>query len=171
MKRIKLTQGQFALVDDVDYDSLSQYNWHVTKDRSGDFYAARKSFIKDGKQYTIPMARQILGLERGDKRKTDHRNHNTLDNQRSNIRICTNQQNGRNRKSNQNSSSQFKGVTWDKQHNKWRAQIKINGKTKNLGYWDTEALAALAYDKMAIKYYGGFAYLNFPKINHSEGTT
>ena len=87
MKQIKLTQNKVALVDDADHDWLSQWKWYAVKDYSGDFYATRNSSWKAGKQHTIRMHRQILGLERGDKRISDHINHSTLDNCRSNLRI------------------------------------------------------------------------------------
>ncbi len=123
MKQILLTQGKIALVADADYDWLNQWKWYVLKDRSGSFYAVRSSSQKKGKRYPIYMHRLILGLERGDKREGDHRNHNTLDNRRSNLRICTQQQNLTNQKPRSNGTSKYKGVTWDKHRKKWYAQI------------------------------------------------
>ena len=152
MKQIPLTQGQVALVDDADYDWLNESKWCAVKDRNGNFYATRGY---------IQMHRQILGLGYGDKRQGDHQNHNTVDNRRSNVRICTNQQNAMNRKKRQNTSSKFKGVTWNKYHKKWYAAIRIDGKKKHLGCFVTEELAALAYDKAAIREYGEFSHLNF----------
>lgn len=161
MKRIKLTQGQVALVDDADYDWLTQYKWCAYKHRSGNFYSIRASSRKDGKQYTIMMHRQILGLKKGDKRQGDHRDHNTLDNRRNNLRICTGQQNQLNQKSHPNTTSRFKGVSWSKSCKKWIVHIRIKGKLKHLGYFISEIEAALMYDKAAEKYYKEFAYLNF----------
>lgn len=162
MKQIKLTQGQYALVDDADYDWLSQWKWCAQKIR-GNFYAVRRSLRtnKNRKQYSIYMHRQILGLKRKDKRQGDHIDHNTLDNQRENLRVCTGQQNHRNRKSHLNSSSNFKGIFWVKGMKKWRSSIGINGKSKHLGYWNIEEVAALAYDMVAIREFGDFAILNF----------
>jgi len=97
MKLIPLTQGQFAKVDDADYDELSKHKWcaHWHHRRSL-FYAVRSSRTPNGKIRTIMMHRQVLGLI---DRKThgDHKNHNTLDNQRENIRAVTNSQNHMNR--------------------------------------------------------------------------
>ena len=162
MKRIKLTQGQYALVDDADYTWLNQHKWYAHKDHSGDFYVMRHSPMIRGKQHLIHMHRFILALEKGDKRQGDHINHNTLDNRQSNLRICTNQQNAFNQKSHSNTSSQFKGVYWNKNKKKWRTQIVIKGKTKHIGYFDTEEEAAEAYDKAATEEFGEFACLNFP---------
>ena len=161
MKTISLTQGQFAIVDDADYEELSKYKWFAWRNQCGDFYAVRNFLLKNKKQYRIYMHRQILRLGQGDSRQVDHLNRSTLNNCRSNIRICTHPQNTRNRKHLSNTSSQFKGVTWNKQIKKWGAQITINGKNKHLGYWNMEKVAALAYDMVAIREFGDFAVLNF----------
>lgn len=160
MKKIKLTRGQFALVDDANYNWLNQWKWYASKEESG-FYAVRNSSLKKGKRHQIRMHRLILGLEYGDSQQTDHQNHNTLDNRRDNIRIATSNQNGRNTKSHQDSTSQFKGVSWYKRLKKWQAAIYLNGKLKHLGFFTLERDAALAYNKVARKYFGEFAYLNF----------
>jgi len=164
MQKIPLTQGQFALVDDSDYEFLSQWKWFAKKDRSGDFYATRQC---PGKTHLIYMHREILGLKYNDGQQGDHLNHNTLDNRQNNIRICTSQENQRNRKLSLNMSSIYKGVYWNKPRRKWRAYIRINKIAKHLGYFKIEKNAALAYDAMAIREFGEFAYLNFPAFQRS----
>ncbi len=160
MKKIKLTQGQFALVDDADYIELSQYKWHVHKDLIGKLYARRTSIKKKGKHFEISMARQILGLEKGDPREADHVDHNTLDNRRDNLRVCTHQQNSSNRKVRSNTSSQYKGVCWHRLAKKWMVGIMVNGESKYLGLYESETEAALVYNKAAKKYHGVFACVN-----------
>lgn len=160
MRQISLTQGQVALVDDADYDWLNQWKWAARKDHNENFYAVRSSSV-NGKQYAIYMSRQVLGLEYGDKKETDHKNHNTLDNRRNNLRTCTHQENLMNQKSHLNSTSKFRGVYWDKLLGKWRAQIRKDGKVKHLGVFVLEELAALTYDMAAIREFGKFANLNF----------
>jgi len=161
MKQIKLTHGQVALVDDADYNWLNQWKWCAYRDRSGNFYVVRSSSRKEGKRHPIYMARQILGLAFGDKRQGDHKDHNTLDNRRDNIRICTQQQNAMNQKSPVTKTSRFKGVSWKKQAKKWITQICIADKRTHLGYFIDEEMAAMAYDMVARKVFGKFAYLNF----------
>lgn len=159
MKQIPLTQSQYALVDDADYDWLSQWKWYALN-MNGNFYAHRNSSKINSKSHLISMSRFILGLEKGDKRQGDHRNHNTLDNRRNNLRICTQQQNQRNRKTNSNTFSQYKGVSWNKHAKKWHAQITINGTRKHLGYFIEEKDAAEAYNIAALEKFGEFICLN-----------
>lgn len=139
MRKIPLTQGQFAIVDAVDYERLSKIKWYAHRTKCNQsFYAAKSSKRVNGKHYLISMAREILGLKRGDKLQGDHINHQTLDNRRCNLRIVTNQENQFNRKN-------PKGYYWDEATNKWRARIKINGKTKHIGLFNTAKAAHVAY--------------------------
>jgi hypothetical protein len=161
MKKIPLTQGKFALVDDEDYEDLIQFKWYAH--RCGNiFYAART--IRIGKRQTVErMHRRILKLKTGDSKHTDHANRNGFDNQKKNIRICTKKENCRNRLKSRNNTSGFKGVFWYKPTKKWRAQIQINYKHKHLGYFGSKIEAAKAYNNAAIKYFGKFANLNIIK--------
>ncbi len=162
-REIQLTQGKVAIVNNEDYYHLSKYKWYAQR-VGNNFYAARWSPRKKGKRHLIFMHRQLLGLKYRDKKNVDHFNHNTLDNRRGNIRVCTIQQNGRNRKSNQNSSSKFKGVSWHKKGEKWQARIIVSGRYRHLGSFESEEAAACAYDEAAKSYFGEFAYLNFKEI-------
>lgn len=91
----------------------------------------------------------------------DHIDMNPVNNHVSNLRWCTNSQNMRNTRPLANSTSRFKGVCWDKSRSKWRAQIKIDGKHRNLGQFENEEDAARAYDTAARELHGEFARLNF----------
>lgn len=114
MKKIQLTRDRVTLVDDEDFEELNQWKWHAWKPQNGSFYARRSLLC--GK---VLMHRQILGLKCGDLREGDHRNHNTLDNTRSNLRICTHKQNLMNQKPQRwGVSSRFKGVYWCKEKKK-----------------------------------------------------
>ncbi len=149
--KIPLTQGYFALVDADDYEKLSQYKWHVN--RKGDMLYACRS--EKGKK--IKMHRQILNAPPG--MHCDHINHNGLDNRKANLRLCTPQQNACNRRPLER-TSKYKGVHWDSLSRKWRAEIKHNGRTIHIGFYDYEQDAAIAYDDYAIELFGEFAWLN-----------
>ena len=122
MKEIKLTRGLFTQVDDKDFDYLNQFKWYVLKGHGG-FYAIRKENCKK-----ILMHRFILNTP--DNMITDHKDGNTLNNQRNNIRICDKRQNAYN--SNPQKGRKYKGCIWSRITQKWIAQIKVDGKQKYL---------------------------------------
>ena len=153
---IPLTQGKFAIVDAEDYERLSRHKWCAAKS-NGRFYAQR---TENGR--TIKMHREIMNPPPG--MVCDHKNHNTLDNRKSNLRICTVSQNQQNRLPSTGGTSQYKGVAWNEGHQKWAAQIQHNRRQIHIGYYDYEADAAIAYDDMAVELFGEFACLNF---NHN----
>jgi len=158
MKKIPLSQGKYAIVDDADFAWLSKWKWCAKKTGRG-WYVVR-SVYKNGKQTIIQMHRLILNTPLG--METDHINHDGLDNRRANLRICTRTENNRNaRKRRKPTSSQFKGVYWHKRYCKWAAQIMHNGKKIHLGFYDSEIEAARAYDRAALKYFCEFALTNF----------
>lgn len=144
MKKIPLSQGQYALVDDADYLSLSKFKWFALKYRKH-FYAGRSATI-NGKHFTLFMHRLIINTPPGF--HTDHINHNGLDNRRRNLRIATPRENGMNRRGLQsNNTSGFTGVSWFEQRRKWRVRTTINGKQILIGFFDNKRNAAEAYKK------------------------
>jgi hypothetical protein len=92
----------------------------------------------------------------------DHEDGNGLNNQRHNLRDATQQENTRNRsKMVPPTSSQYKGVCWDKERNKWVAHIDIGeGRKRKLGRFTVERDAAVAYNKAAIEIFGEYALVN-----------
>ncbi len=159
MKKIKLTQGQYALVDDEDFKRVNQFRWFAFwEDDTKSFYAIRNIRKDNGRRTIMRMHRYIMNCPKG--KQTDHKNHNTLDNQKSNLRICTRQQNKMNRKNHKKSSSGYKGVYWNIPRNKWMAYIRHNGKLIYLGLYKNEIDAAMAYNKKAKELFRKFAYLN-----------
>ena len=157
MIEIPLTQGKVALIDDEDYGLVSQYKWCASKSR-GVWYAMANIRI-NGKYCHVKMHRLILGLCVGEGKNVDHIDHNTLDNRRCNIRICSISQNQHNQKP-RKATSRFKGVHWHKRNKKWAASLHIISRRIYLGYFSAEVDAACAYNKAAKKYFGDFACLN-----------
>lgn len=149
MKTITLTQNKVAIVDDDDYEYLSQWKWYYN--RSG--YATRN---ESGHQILLHR----LLIESGDD-YVDHINRNKLDNRKCNLRICSNSQNQANSTKRSNNTSGYKGVSFNKQSKKWTAQITVNKNRIHLGYFDSPEDAAIEYDKYAREYFGEFALLNF----------
>ena len=162
MREIQLTQGMVAKVDDEDYERLSRHKWYANKSYSV-WYARRVEKLPDGKWVTIRMHREIMGAKPG--QQLDHIDGNGLNNTRSNLRFATNQENARNRGFRSDNTSGFKGVSWNDQRGKWTAYIRLNGKQKHIGVFDSVVKAACAYDAAALDAYGQFARLNFPLTN------
>jgi hypothetical protein len=152
--------GKFiVLYDDEDHDKISKYKWHVKKmnKRNSLIYAAT-NVKENGRRGALMLHRLITNCQ--DNKMVDHINHNSLDNRKSNLRICTNSENKMNSKSYKNSTSRFKGVAWYNRDKKWRSYIMKDYKCIWLGLFENEIDAALAYNCAAIKYHGEFACLN-----------
>lgn len=92
----------------------------------------------------------------------DHIDRNTRNNKIENLRHATMSLNMANRKINNNNTSGFKGVHFEKKINKYVSHIAYNNKSIYLGSYNNREEAAKAYDKKAKELYGDFAQLNFP---------
>lgn len=159
MRRIPLTRGQFAIVDDADFDCLNQWSWQAAEYLPGSF-RAKRGIWKNGRVGTIFMHRQILGFPQG--KQIDHRNGDALDNQRSNLRVCDVSKNASNRRLiATNNRSGFKGVS--RRDGCWRAQIQCNHRNYFLGSFASAVEAAKAHDRAAVEAFGEFARVNFPE--------
>lgn len=90
----------------------------------------------------------------------DHADRNFYNNRFNNLRLATKRQNQCNQRVRVDNKSGSKGVTWEKNRSKWRAQIQINGKHLFLGRYKTKEEACNAYQKAAYKYHGEFACFN-----------
>lgn len=152
MKQIPLTKGYVALVDDEDFEYLSKFKWTVKIGRRT-VYAVR--------HLEIPMHRVVIQVD--DDKVVDHINRDGLDNRKKNLRTCTHLENRRNSTGKIGGTSKYKGVTWNKQHKKWKARVHINRKEIFLGYFKNEEDAAKAYDIKAKEMFGEYAFLNFDK--------
>mgnify|MGYP001593425534 CR=1 FL=1 len=158
MKKIPLTQGKFALVDDEDFQNFSKYKWHCNNGYAKRMFSIGQ-FNGKSKLKAIYLHREIIG--NNTKFGTDHIDGNRLNNQKNNLRICSQKKNAMNRtKQTASSSSQYKGVYWCKIVEKWRANIGFKRKKIHLGNFDCEMEAAKKYNEYAKKIFGKFAKLN-----------
>jgi hypothetical protein len=178
MKLIPLTQGKFAQVDDEDYDYLSQWKWYAdkktTKNTDPVYYARRHYTEPDGTVKSVYMHRLIIKPSKNE--IIDHADYNGLNNQKYNLRKSNKRQNATHQRKQPLLTSKFIGVSKNiavnrsgKKTIQWRVQIQIaESKRKHIGYFpyttEGEIEAAKAYDKVAKKYYGEFATLNFPTL-------
>lgn len=136
-----------AIIDVEDYPKVSKEKWHLSD-----------GYVKDTNHR--PLHGIILNIPNKKNIEIDHINHDGLDNRKSNLRICTHQQNTFNKKLCSTNTSGYKGVTFHKGHGKWTAKIGVNGERKYLGCFDNKYDAAVAYDKKAIELFGEFAATN-----------
>lgn len=137
---IQLTQGLVAFVDCEDFEMLSAWKWCAHRERSNT-YAVRRH---NGK--IVRMHRFILQAD--GLLDVDHIDGNGLNNRRGNLRAATRQQNLFNQtKKTPGCSSQYRGVCWVSDRNRWVAYIMADGRRKHLGYHLTELDAALAHDR------------------------
>ena len=161
-RRIPLTQGKYAIVDQQDYERLAKYKWHAARHGRSCYAQRGTGSAKSGKRkkHLVMMHREIMNV--GEDKLIDHKNHNGLDNRRANLRIATWEENCWNkRKTKAHGSPQYKGVMWDKRRGKWQAQIGYKGMKIFIGYFDNEKEAAMAYDTKAKELFGEYATLNF----------
>lgn len=153
MKKIKLTRGVSTVVDNEDFEPLNKYKWFL-----GTLgYACRTVRRKGIKSTTIYMHREILKTPDG--YLSDHIDGDKLNNRKSNLRVCTSQQNHFNQKKTRG-VSKYKGVHWNKRDARWIAKLKYNGKTISAGSFKSEEQAALAYNRKAASYFKKFARVN-----------
>lgn len=159
MKEILLSQGKVAVVDDEDYEWLSQWKWSATKNKKRKTWYAVRGEGKRPFRRLILMHRQIMSAQGSV--QVDHRDLDGLHNWRRNLRVCTNSENNRNKGLQKNSTTGYKGVSWHKQSGKYQSKIQANGKHYRLGLYNNPVDAALAYDRAAAKMHGEYAKLNF----------
>jgi hypothetical protein len=161
---IPLTRGLVTLVDDADAESVQAFSWYASRARGG-YYAKRTVRRPDGTRVHLGLHNFLTGWH-----LVDHRNRDSLDNRRANLRQVTPRQNAQNCGANRSNTSGFKGVSWYGRDETWRAAIQADGRRRHLGYFATPEAAAMAYDAAALQHFGEFAYLNFPKPTTTQAT-
>lgn len=163
MKIIHLTQGKVTFVDDEDYERLSEFKWYYNR---RDNCAKCEVHVPGAKRKkSILITHEILQTDKW----VDHKDGNRLNNQKFNLRECTNSQNQQNKtKTKRRTSSKYKGVHFHCLCNNWQANIEFQSlfgqrTCTHLGSFATEEEAAKAYDEAARHHFKEFAALNFPK--------
>jgi hypothetical protein len=154
---VPLTQGKWAVIDLADAPEVLSRRWYAQKRPRGIFYAATRP------THTSLLYMHVL-ISGGAADQTDHRDRNGLNNRRGNLRTCEARQNQGNAQLRADNTSGFRGVSLWK--GKWIASIRINGKRKHIGSFDTPEAAAHAYDETAKRVFGEFAALNFHSSDH-----
>lgn len=156
VKEIPLSRGKFAIVDDEDFEELSKYKWHYHphsfNPQKG--YAARGVMVLKNKERKLFMHRQIMGPSDS---RVDHRNRDTLDNRKQNLRFATSSQNSCNAGISRGNTTGFKGVSFFKRYRLFTARIKVLGVSNFLGYFDSAEEAGEAYRIASASLHGEFS--------------
>lgn len=150
-------KSEVILVSAEDAERVLGHTWYVNKDGYAQTMVERRPVL---------MHRMLCGTPKG--LETDHRDRNKLNNTRSNLRVATKGENGANRQKSARSKNRFKGVRWSKFINRWFAECVKNGVEHQSRACRSEEEAARAYDELAKKHHGEFAWLNFPGTQKNE---
>lgn len=167
MKLIPLGQRRVryhAIVSDQDFEVLSQIKWRPLV----------QGVAPNQRIYAIAgnlrMHREVWRRAHGDLPEGTEIDHvepgdlGGLDNRRENLRLTTKQWNQANSRIARNNTSGFKGVWWQKQARRWRADVSVDGRKRHLGYFTDKIAAAQAYDAAARAAFGVHARVNFPEL-------
>lgn len=154
---IPLTQGKVAVIDFEDFEKVRSFKWYAERGRNT-WYARGRNSASSPR--TVAMHNVLLSEAC---HPIDHIDGDGLNNTRANLRPASCRENARNQRKRKNCSSQYMGVCWANNRQKWQAQIKISSKENLfLGLFDSEIEAAKARDAATKKYFGEFGRLNFP---------
>ena len=153
---VLLTRDHTALVDAGDAGWLSKWNWGALCVASNKVYARRNRLVDDGPGSSVILLHRAI-LTPTDGMEVDHIDGNSLNNRRSNLRLCSRSENMRNTKLRSDNTSGLKGAFWDAYTGRWIAAIGVNGKFKNLGRFDTAEEAHAVYCEAANEHFGEYA--------------
>ncbi len=156
MKKIPLSQGKFALVDDADFERVSKFKWTYSKTGKSRGYAVRNEKLAVNKWGRVLLHRFVTDAPKD--KIVDHINHDTLDCRQENLRVCTVGENARNVHPHSDSRSGLKGV--HQVGNRFRSNIFVDGVHHHIGYFATAIEAARAYNAKAQDLHKEFALPN-----------
>lgn len=145
----------FALVDEPDLEHLTSFRWCLNS-----FGYAVRGVHKEGGGTALRLMHRDI-LKPSPNEVIDHINGDRLDNRRSNLRVCSQSNNTKNRGKSRNNKTGFKGIYLDAL-GYYAASITHEGKVYSLGTHKSVEAAARAYDSAAAYFHGEFARLNFP---------
>jgi hypothetical protein len=155
-RTLQLSRGLNALIDEADFEKVGRHKWNVRPRRQRDgFYVVRAIMVGTSQQRHVFLHRILMDAP--EDVCVDHRNGDSRDNRRANLRLATFSQNAQNQRVALGESC-FKGVA--RAANRWRARIRVDGKLIQLGCHATEEAAARAYDEAAREHFGEFACTN-----------
>lgn len=160
MKKIELTQGKYAMVDDSDFVALNQYAWQFKRERDGiNGYAVGRKYIgvRDGREIYDNYSMHRLLMDAPKNMLVDHVNGNGLDNRRRNLRLCTKSENLCNRGPQKNNTSGHKNIVWHAQDKMWRVLLVKGGKKHDGGLFHDIEDAVKARDRLIKQVHGKFA--------------
>lgn len=126
------------MVDADVYEWAAQHRWY----RKPDGYVVRNIPKEGGGQQTLSLHRAVMGLKPGDSQHVDHISHDLLDNCRTNLRLCSHAENHQNRRADRGASSRYRGVSWNREKQKWHAYGALDGHLHHLGFYTDEQEAA-----------------------------
>jgi hypothetical protein len=149
-------KGHDVLIDDGDRERVLSRSWRVKKQKYGSVYFIT-NIRKGNKTHTMLLHRFILNCETGDGKIVDHIDGDTLNCQRSNLRLVTKQQNNWNRAVSVKSNTGIKGVSYRKDIGKYRSRINFNGREIVLGYYTRTEDAGQAYKEASLRFFGEYA--------------
>ncbi len=150
MKELQIKTGQIVFIDDEDYGNVSSHNWSM--------WGRYVSGWVNGK--TTSIHRLVVGANKGE--VVDHINHNTLDNRKENLRVCSQSENMRNKRKASNSKHGMNGICRIKygrmNRHRYRVRITVAGDRKEIGLFDNLEDAQKARIEAEEKYYGEYRY-------------
>lgn len=142
-----------VIIDTEDLEKVAEKKWHLN--------GHGRVYTNDKARGYLDLSYFILNLIPEYGMEIDHKDRDTLNYRKSNLRFCTHADNSRNQGKRSDNTSGFKGVSWRKANGKWVSQISFNNERYHLGYFDDPIEAAIVYDIAAKKYHGEFAVTNF----------
>jgi len=142
--------GMYFLFDKDDYNKIKKHCWFPEVRSNGKIYF--RANLNNGKKIYVHR----LILKNPHNKDIDHKNLNYSDCRKESLRVCSRAENSQNQAKRNNTSNNFKGITFNRDLKKWQAQITVNYKHISLGYFNTEEEAHAVYCTASKKYHGEY---------------